>query len=119
MRWPRLDLSACRLGSRFETSPDRAASRRRRHWRPDRSRAAESQANAQESLAKAQKTTVEAQMMPEELRVKTVQALTNNLDSSNNEEFNRRARVADLILKEREIQTKENIVEAQMNKKVQ
>lgn len=82
-------------------------------------RAAESQANAQESLAKAQKTTVEAQMMPEELRVKTVQALTNNLDSSNNEEFNRRARVADLILKEREIQTKENIVEAQMNRKVQ
>jgi hypothetical protein len=82
-------------------------------------RAAESQANAQESLAKAQKTSIEAQMMPEELRVKTVQALTNNLDSSNNEEFNRRARVADLILKEREIQTKENIVEAQTGRKVQ
>lgn len=82
-------------------------------------RAAESQANAQESMAKAQKAAVEAQIMPEELRVKTVQALSTNLDQSNSEEFNRRARVADLILKEREIQTKENIVEAQMNKKVQ
>jgi hypothetical protein len=58
-------------------------------------------------------------MMPEELRIKTVQALTTNLDQSNSEEFNRRAKVADLILKEREIQTKENIVEAQMNRKVQ
>jgi len=82
-------------------------------------RAAESQANAQESMARAQKAAVEAQMMPEELRIKTVQALTTNLDQSNSEEFNRRAKVADLILKEREIQTKENIVEAQMNRKVQ
>jgi hypothetical protein len=82
-------------------------------------RAAESNADAQEAMAKAQKTMVEAQLMPEELRIRTVQALTSNLDNSNSEEFNRRAKVADLMLKERDIQTKENIVEAQMKTKFQ
>jgi len=82
-------------------------------------RAAESQADAQEAMAKAQKTIVETQLMPEELRIRTVQALTANLDNSNSDEFARRAKVADLLLKEREIQTKENIVEAQMKTKFQ
>jgi hypothetical protein len=77
-------------------------------------RAAESQADAQEAMAKAQKTMVEAQLMPEELRVKTVQALSTNLDSSTDGEFARRAKVAELILKEREIETKEEIVKTQM-----
>jgi hypothetical protein len=77
-------------------------------------RAAESQADAQEAMAKAQKTMVEAQLMPEELRVRTVQALSTNLDSSTDGEFTRRAKVAELILKEREIETKEEIVKTQM-----
>lgn len=83
------------------------------------SRAAESQADAQEAMAKAQKTMVEAQLMPEELRAKVIQSVSTNLDGSSQGEFERRAKVAELILKEREIQTKENIVEAQMNRKVQ
>jgi len=83
------------------------------------SRAAESQADAQEAIAKAQKTMVEAQLMPEELRAKVIQSVSANLDGSNQGEFERRAKVAELILKEREIETKENIVEAQMNRKVQ
>ena len=83
------------------------------------SRAAESQADAQQSIAKAQKTMVEAQLMPEELRAKVIQSVSTNLDGSSQGEFERRAKVAELILKEREIQTKENIVEAQMNRKVQ
>jgi len=82
-------------------------------------RAAESQADAQQSMAKAQKTMVEAQLMPEELRTKVIQSVATNLDGSSQGEFERRAKVAELILKEREIQTKENIVEAQMNRKVQ
>ena len=82
-------------------------------------KAQESQANAQESLAKAQKTAVETQLMPEKLRVDVLQAASNNLDGSTQGEFERRVKVADLILKEREIQTKENIVEAQMKRKVQ
>jgi hypothetical protein len=83
------------------------------------SRAAESQADAQEAMAKAQKTMVEAQLMPEELRAKVIQSVSANLDGSSQGEFERRAKVAELILKEREIETKENIVEAQMNRKVQ
>jgi hypothetical protein len=82
-------------------------------------KAQESQANAQESLAKAQKTAVETQLMPEKMRVDVLQAASNNLDGSTQGEFERRVKVADLILKEREIQTKENIVEAQMKRKVQ
>jgi hypothetical protein len=82
-------------------------------------KAQESQANAQESLAKAQKTAVETQLMPEKMRVDVLQAASNNLDGSTQGEFERRVKVADLILKEREIKTKENIVEAQMKRKVQ
>ncbi len=62
---------------------------------------------------------VEAQLMPEELRAKVIQSVSTNLDGSSQGEFERRAKVAELILKEREIQTKENIVEAQMQRKVQ
>ena len=79
-----------------------------------RARAAESMADAQEAQAKAQKTLVEAQLMPEEMRVRTVQAISTNLDSSTEGEFARRAKVAELILKEREIETKEEIVKTQM-----
>lgn len=82
-------------------------------------KAQESQANAQESLARANKAMVEAQLMPEKLRVDVVQAASNNLDGTMQGEFERRVKVADLILKEREIETKENIVEAQMKTKVQ
>jgi hypothetical protein len=82
-------------------------------------RAAESQANAQESMAKAQKTMTETQLMPEEMRVKVVQAASQNLDSASQQEFERRVKVGNLILKEREIATKEGIVEAQTGKKVQ
>jgi len=82
-------------------------------------RASESQANAQESMAKAQKTMVETQLAPEELRAKVIQSVSTNLDGTQQGEFERRAKVAELILKEREIKTKENIVEAQMQRKVQ
>ena len=82
-------------------------------------RAAESQADAQAAVAKAQKTLVEAQLAPEELRAKVIQSVSTNLDGTQQGEFERRAKVAELILKERELQTKENIVEAQMNRKVQ
>jgi len=82
-------------------------------------RAAESQADAQQSMAKAQKTMVETELMPEELRTKVIQSVATNLDGSSQGEFERRAKIAELILKEREIETKENIVEAQMKRKVQ
>jgi hypothetical protein len=82
-------------------------------------RAQESQANAQESLAKAQKTSVETQLMPEKMRVDVIQASSTNLSNETTDDFERRVKLANLILKEQELKTKENIVEAQMNKKVQ
>jgi hypothetical protein len=77
-------------------------------------RAAESQANAQESQAKAQKTLVEAQLMPEQTRAKVVQSIATNLPDNAENEFQRRAKVAELLLKEREIASKEKIVNKQM-----
>ena len=82
-------------------------------------RAQESQANAQESLAKAQKTSVETQLMPEKMRIDVIQASSANLSNETTDDFERRVKLANLILKEQELKTKENIVEAQMNKKVQ
>ena len=82
-------------------------------------RAQESQANAQESLAKAQKTAVETQLMPEKMRIDVVQAASTNLAEQTTDDFERRLKVANILLKDRELKTKENIVEAQMNKKVQ
>ena len=78
------------------------------------SRAAESQANAQESQAKAQKALVEAQLMPEQTRAKVVQSIATNLPDNAENEFQRRAKVAELLLKEREIASKEKIVNKQM-----
>jgi hypothetical protein len=77
-------------------------------------RAAESQADAQEAMSRAQKLGIEAQLLPEEMRVRTIQAISTNLDSNTNDEFSRRAKVAELILKEREIETKEDMVNTQM-----
>jgi len=77
-------------------------------------RAAESQANAQESLAKAQKVSVEAQLMPEEMRARVIQSISTNIPDQSQNEFERRAKIAELLLKEREIASKEKIVEKQM-----
>jgi hypothetical protein len=82
-------------------------------------RAQESQANAQESLAKAQKTSVETQLMPEKMRIDVIQASSTNLSNETTDDFERRIKLANVILKERELKTKENIVEAQMKTKVQ
>ena len=58
-------------------------------------------------------------MAPEELRAKIIQSATANLDASIQSELNQRVKVADLFLKEKELKTKENMVEAQMKTKVQ
>ena len=82
-------------------------------------RAQESQANARESMAKAQKTAVETELMPEKMRIDIIQASSTNLSEQTSDDFERRLKLANVVLKERELQSKENIVEAQMNKKVQ
>ena len=80
-------------------------------------RAQESAADAQEAQARAQKLLVEAQLYPKEVEAKIIQGLSANLSGDGKQqEFERRAKVAELVLKEREIMTKEEMVKTQMQK---
>jgi hypothetical protein len=82
----------------------------------------EKQARAQKAAAEAQKASVEAQLMPEEVRAKIVNAATQNLpnnDDSAEREFQRRIKIAELMLKEEDIKSNENIAKMQMETKKQ
>lgn len=82
----------------------------------------EKQARAQKAAAEAQKASVEAQLMPEEVRAKIVNAATQNLpnnDDSAEREFQRRIKIAELMLKEEDIKSNENIAKMQMEAKKQ
>jgi hypothetical protein len=74
-----------------------------------------SQAQAQKYQAEAQQTMVETQLMPEELRVKVVQAAATNLDQD--ADFAKRMKLADLMLKEKDIDSNERISMMQMQAK--
>jgi hypothetical protein len=75
------------------------------------------QARAQRDQAEAQKTMVETQLMPEELKVKVISSLSTNIDGQNqDDEFEKRAKIAELMLKEKDINNKGKIVEMQMQK---
>lgn len=64
---------------------------------------------------------VEAQLMPQELQAKIVSSLSTNLpnDQKNDKDFEKRAKIAELMLKEKDISSKENIVQAQLSHKSQ
>jgi hypothetical protein len=70
------------------------------------------QAQTEKVMAEAQQTMVETQLMPEELRVKVVQSAATNLD--NDADFAKRMKLADLMLKEKDIDSNERIALAQM-----
>ncbi len=75
------------------------------------------QARAMRDQAEAQKTVVETQLMPEELRAKVISSLSTNIDGQNQDnEFEKRAKIAELLLKEKDIDNKGKIVELQMQK---
>ena len=77
------------------------------------------QAQAQESQARAQKYAVEAQLEPEVVKAKLAAALSTNLQegSADDSEFAKRAKIADLMLKEKDIQSNERIATMQMQSK--
>ena len=76
---------------------------------------AKKQAEVQKLQAEAQKTTVEAQLAPEEMKAKMISALSNNLDDDQEgKDFENRARIAELMLKEKDITSNENIAKMQM-----
>lgn len=76
--------------------------------------AMESQADAQEAQARAQKLMTEAQLLPEQTRIELIKGLSANMVDPTDQEFERRAKVAELLLKERDIDVREKIVNKQM-----
>jgi hypothetical protein len=74
-------------------------------------------AQAQESQARAAKLAAEAQAVPQELEIDKINAITRNLREGDAEdkEFERRMRVADTLLKEKQIQGKTNANNAERN----
>ena len=70
-----------------------------------------------ESQARADKYSIEAQLAPQELEIERINAITRNLreGDEDDKEFERRLKVADRLLKQREIQGKENVNDATRN----
>ena len=68
--------------------------------------------------AEAKKTTVEAELAPEETKAKIISALSNNLnEDAEGADFERRAKIAELMLKEKDIESNERIANDQMQAK--
>jgi len=74
------------------------------------------QAQGMEAQARAQKYTVEAQLEPEVVKAKMAAAISTNLQAGNADdaEFQKRAKIADLMLKEKDINSNERIAMMQM-----
>jgi len=77
-------------------------------------RAAESAADAQEAQARAQKLLVEASLLDDKVKADLVRSLSANLSNQDKNEFEKRVKTAELILKERQIDSNEQIVREQM-----
>ena len=63
------------------------------------------EAQAQESMARAQKYAMESQMLPQELEIDKLKAVTTNIrqGEEDDREFERRLKIADRLLKEKDI----------------
>jgi hypothetical protein len=75
---------------------------------------------AEQNRAEATKLSVEAQLMPQEVQAKNMAAVTKNLpneDEAASREFDKRVKIAELMLKEADIKNKSKIVELQMANK--
>jgi hypothetical protein len=72
---------------------------------------------AQESQARANKLVAEAQAVPVELEISRIEAITRNLKEGDQEdkEFERRLKVADRLLKEKQIEGKQNANDTNRN----
>ena len=74
-------------------------------------------AQAQESQARAQKYSVEASLAPQELEIDKISAITRNLQAGDQDdkEFERRLKVAEIALKETELQDKKEVMKSKGN----
>ena len=67
---------------------------------------ASKEADVMKKQAEAQKTAVETQLMPKEAEARIISALSNNLNENDEDKsFERRVKVAELALKEKQIDT--------------
>lgn len=74
---------------------------------------------AKQNEAEAMKTVIEAQLKPKEVEAKLASMLTQNLPNNAelaSQEFDKRVKIAELMLKEADIKNKAKIVELQMTK---
>jgi hypothetical protein len=77
---------------------------------------------AEQNRAEAQKLLTETQLMPAEIQAKTLAATTKNLPNDDvlaEKEFNKRIKIAELMLKEKDIENKLKVVELQNSQKTQ
>jgi hypothetical protein len=75
---------------------------------------------AEQNRAEATKLMTEVQLMPQEVQAKVIAASTKNLpQGAEAAEFDKRVKIAELMLKEADIDNKGKIVELQMNKEPQ
>jgi hypothetical protein len=78
----------------------------------------ESQAKAAREQAEAQKAAAEAQVTPQIAQAKLIAALSNNLNENDESaDFARRVKLAEIALKEKDIDSNERIALAQMSRK--
>jgi hypothetical protein len=80
-------------------------------------RAQESVADAQEAQARAQKLMIEASLMEDKVKSDIIRNLSANIKDEDTNEFQKRAKIADILLKEKDIESKERIVDKQMVEK--
>ena len=72
------------------------------------------QVEVQKTQAEAQKTTVEAQLAPDVVKAKILSAVSNNLNEDNeSKDFERRMQLADVMLREKDIDSNEKIARMQ------
>ena len=72
---------------------------------------------AEQNRAEAQKLMTEAELMPQEVQAKVIASTTKNLPAGNeSNEFDKRVKIAELMLKEADIKNKSKMVELQMSK---
>jgi hypothetical protein len=73
---------------------------------------------AEQNRAEAAKLMTEAQLMPQEVQAKVIASTTKNLPEGNESaEFDKRVKIAELMLKEEDIKNKGKIVQMQMAEK--
>jgi hypothetical protein len=76
---------------------------------------ADKQADVEKKKAETEQIKVETQLKPSEVQARVVAALSNNLDEdAEGKDFERRAKIAELMLQEKDIQSNEDIAKMQM-----